>query len=70
MGNLYIGAEILPSRGDQMTRGHAVARSKDTNENLIGRSDTNPILDTRTYQVEFAGGEVTELTTNVIAKSM
>ena len=30
----------------------------------------NLILDTRMYQVEFAGGEVTELTTNIIAESM
>ena len=36
----------------------------------MGRSHTNPILDTRMYQVEFAGGEVTELTANVIAESM
>ena len=30
----------------------------------------NPILDTRMYQVEFAGGKVPELTANVIAESM
>ena len=30
----------------------------------------NPIMDTRLYQVEFNGGEVTELTNNVIAESM
>ena len=30
----------------------------------------NPILDTRMYQVEFAGGEVTVLITNVIAELM
>ena len=36
----------------------------------MGRSHTNPIFDTRMYQVEFAGGEVTELTVNVIPESM
>ena len=30
----------------------------------------NPILDTKMYQVEFAGGKVTDLTTNVSAESM
>ena len=30
----------------------------------------NPIIDTRMYQVEFAWGEVTELTTAIIAKSI
>ena len=56
--------------GNQMARGHVVARSRDTIGNVMGRSHTNPILDTRMYQVEFAGGKVTELTTNVTAKSM
>ena len=36
----------------------------------MGRSHSNPILDTRMYQVEFAGGEVTETTANVIVESM
>ena len=36
----------------------------------MGRSHTNSILDMRTYQVEFAGDEVTELTTNIIVESM
>ena len=53
-----------------MARGHVVARSRDANGNVMGRSHTIPILDTRMYQVEFAGGEVTELTANVIAESM
>ena len=47
-----------------------MAGSQDANGNVMGRSHTNPILDTRTYQVEIAGGEVTELTTNMIAESM
>ena len=36
----------------------------------MGRFHTNPIFDTRMYQVEFAGEKVTELTTNFIAESM
>ena len=62
--------EILLPRGDQMARGHVVARSIDDNGDVMGKSHTNPILDTRMYQVEFAGGEFTELTTNAIAESM
>ena len=69
-GDLYIGAEILLPRGDQMARGHVVARIRDANGNMMGRYHTNPILDMRKYQVEFAGGEVTELTANIIAESM
>ena len=45
-----------------MARGHVVARRQDANGNVMGRSHTIPILDTITYQVEFAGGKVTEFT--------
>ena len=70
VGDLYIGAEILLPGGDQMARDHVVARSRDASGNVMGKSHTNPILDTRMYQVEFTGGEVKELTDNVIAVSM
>ena len=70
VGDLYIGAEILLPRGDQMARGHVVAISRDANQNVMGRPHTNQILDTRMYQVEFTGGKVTALTTNIIAESM
>ena len=33
----------------------------------MGRGNENPILDTRVYQVDYAGNEVTELTNDVIA---
>ena len=36
----------------------------------MGRSHTNPMLDMRIYQVEFAGGKVTELTAIIIAESI
>ena len=52
---------MLP-RGDEMARG---AKGND-----MDRAHTNAILDTRTYQVEFAGGKVTEMTANIIAESM
>ena len=62
----HIGAEIMPSRGEKMARGHVVA----ARENMMDRAHANPIMDTRLYQVEFSGSEVTELTANVIAESM
>ena len=52
-----------------MAGGHVVACNHDSNRNMMGRAHMNPILDIRTYQVEFAGG-VTELNANVIAKLM
>ena len=69
-GDHNIGAEILLPRGDEMARGHVVAQSHNTSGNIIGRVYVKPILNTRIHQVEFAGGKVSELTTNVTAKSM
>ena len=38
--------------------------------NLIGRFKKNPILETHLYEVEFPGGEMTELVANIIAESI
>ena len=46
VGDHYIRAETLLPKGDQMVRGHVVARSQTANGNVI--------LDKRMYQVEFA----------------
>ena len=66
----YIRAEILLPGGNEMARGHVVSQSCDANGNMMGRAHMNPILVTKTYQVEFIQGNVTELTTNFIAESM
>ena len=39
-------------------------------DNVIGRANENPILDTRGYVVEFEDGEQAELAANTIAQSM
>eukprot|EP00970_Alexandrium_tamarense_P003116 scaffold471_cov109-Alexandrium_tamarense.AAC.4 len=57
-------------RGDGFARGHVMKRKRGIDGEVIGRANTNPILDTRLYEVQFPGGEVTELTANVIAQSM
>ena len=61
VGNHYIGAEILLPRGNKMARSHVVACSWYARGSMMGRAHTNSILDTRMYQVKFAGGEVTKL---------
>ena len=70
VGDHYIGAEIVLPRGDEMARGHLVVWSCNAKGNIMSRAHTNPILDTRMYQVEFAGDKDTELTTSVIAESI
>jgi hypothetical protein len=52
----YLGASILLSRGSTSVRGKVKSRKRDSNGNLFGVSDPNPIKDTRTYEVEFPGG--------------
>ena len=66
----YVNAEILLPRGDTIARGQVVCWKYDANGNPIGRSNQNPILDTCLYEVEFPGGQVTELAANIIAESM
>ena len=45
-------------------------RKRDHKGNVIVRSNANPILDTRAYEVKFEDGDVTKLTANAIAESM
>ena len=70
VGDHHTGAEILLPRWDKMARGHIVTWSCDDSRNVMCRAHPNLILGTRSYQVEFAGGKVTELITNFIAESM
>ena len=58
---------MLPS-GDQMVK--CLTQSYDANRNFMGRAHANLSLNTMMYQVEFALGKVTELTTHAIAESM
>jgi hypothetical protein len=45
-------------------------RKQDDNGNPVGIRHSNPILDTREYEVEFPDGSVDVLTANTIAKVM
>ena len=53
-----------------MMWGRVISQKRDADGNPMGRAHSNPILDTRVYNVEFDDGNVTELTTNLIAESM
>ena len=57
VGDLNKRVDILLPRGDEMARGHVVAWSHNANGNVMGRAQTNSILDKRIYQVEFTGGK-------------
>jgi hypothetical protein len=53
-----------------MTAGRVVSRKRDHEGKAVGKSNTNPFLDTRSYYVEFPNGTETEFAANIIAESM
>jgi hypothetical protein len=68
----YIGAHIVvPGKngeGEVLARVHS--RKRDTNGNLIGERNTNPILDTRVFNLEYPDGHIEEYTTNIVAENL
>ena len=67
----YIGVSFLLPKGDSYN-GAVINKRKRTADGyyLIGKEDTNPILDTRIYEVEFTDGGIGEYSTNMIAESL
>ena len=66
----YIASQILLPKGDEYQFCKIESCKKDEKGNLTGCSDSNPILDTRLYEVEFDDGEVCEYAANMIAESL
>ena len=66
----YVGTKILLPIGCEQLRGVVKKRSHDLNGNPIGLRNTNPILDTRNYEVELPDGSMETYATNIIAKSI
>ena len=69
-GDNYISAEILLPLGGILRRGKVISCKRNADGNIAGRAHDWPILDTRTYDVEFDNGTITELTANKIAECM
>ncbi len=69
-GDNYVNAKISFPKGGAMVWGCVISRKRDADGNPMGRAHTNPILDTRIYNVEFDNGDMTKLMTNLIAESM
>ena len=67
----YIGVQIvLPSKEGVPVLSKVIGRKRDYNDRPIGKSNDNPILDTRVYEVQFPDGHVTEYATNKIAEAL
>eukprot|EP00978_Attheya_sp_CCMP212_P031627 scaffold120344_cov31-Attheya_sp.AAC.1 len=52
----YVGSEVLLPYGDQIKSGKVVGRKRAADGSVKGNANTNPILDTTTYRVEFPDG--------------
>jgi len=69
-GDNYLSAELMLPKGGVLVKGRVTARKRDRDGNPVGRANDNPILDTRSYIVDFDDGDQTELTANKIAESL
>jgi hypothetical protein len=70
IGDNYLSAELMLPKGGVLVKGHVTARKRDWDGNPIGHANDNPILDTRSYIVNFDDGDQIELTANMIAESL
>jgi hypothetical protein len=57
-------------QGGKIVSGQVIRRKRDSDGNLIGKSSTNPLLDTSLFDVEFEDGHIESYTANIIAEHM
>ena len=71
MGNNFLSAEIMLLRGGSLIKRRVSTRKRDQDGNPIGLdANSNPILDTCSYIVDFDNGDQTKITANIIAESL
>jgi hypothetical protein len=66
----YIGARVRVPIGDEIRSGKVLWRKRELDGTMRGRANANPMLDTRTYEIEFPDDRSDEYTANVIAENM
>ena len=68
--DVYLGAEVNLPQGENLNRGKILRRSVDSKGKGIGIYNSNPMLNTCTYDVEFPDGVIQKVGTNVIAEHL
>ena len=69
--NSYIAAKVkLPVGGHTFANGKVIGRARDECGELIGKSHSNPLLDTSVYEVRFEDGAVERCSANIIAEGI
>jgi hypothetical protein len=66
----YIAAEVMLPQGDVLVPAKVVGRKHDANGNPVGVGNSNPLLDSRVYNVEFPDGHIDEYAANIIAENI
>ena len=67
----YLNIKFSADREDAHPMfGKVTKRLKDHRGNPIGTAHTNPIMDTRMYEVEFADGQIQAMSANLFAENM
>jgi hypothetical protein len=65
----YVGASVQLSIGDKVQNGKVTGRKRGLDGVARGKASANPILNTRTCNVEFPDGRSEEYTANVIVEN-
>jgi hypothetical protein len=66
----YIGAKVTLPQGNSTASGKVKGRKKSHDGSVKGKAHSKPMLDSRTYTVEFPDGSELEYAANIIAESM
>ena len=65
--DVLINAEVLLDDGDSAALARVVCQAVDSDGKVIGKWDSNPILNTLVYECEFNDGTIKEYAENIIA---
>ena len=68
--NEYLTAEVMLPRGGEQVQATIQRRVKDEMGRPVGKRHSNPVLDTRLYEVSFPDGSTDVYTTNIIAENL
>jgi hypothetical protein len=63
----YVGARVRVPIGDEIRSGKVLRRKHELDGTVRGWANANPMLDTRTYEIEFPDDRSNEYTVNMIA---
>jgi hypothetical protein len=66
----YVGASMNVPIGNKIRTGKVTGRKIEVDGTLAGTANSNPMMDTRKFVVDFPDGRSDEYTSNIIAKNM